>query len=110
MLSVYNKGRLYEGYTKGIRRYKKGQSPISEGVSILPRGDEAFHCVGKAMYLYCPHGYGRTKLTNNTLERLLTVSGTTRNWRTVSKIYEMATVGNSWIAVGPIFLWASTES
>ena len=66
-----------------------------EKINDLPRGDEAFHCVGKAMYLYCPHGYGRTKLTNNTLERLLAVSGTTRNWRTVSKIYEMATVGNS---------------
>ena len=66
-----------------------------EKINDLPQGSEAFHCVGKAMYLYCPHGYGRTKLTNNTLERLLAVSGTTRNWRTVSKIYEMATVGDS---------------
>ena len=66
-----------------------------EKINDLPRGDEAFHCVGKAMYLYCPHGYGRTKLTNNTIERLLAVSGTTRNWRTVSKIYEMATADSS---------------
>jgi len=35
------------------------------------------------IYLYCPGGYGRTKLTNTYFERVLKSPATTRNWRTV---------------------------
>ena len=42
------------------------------------------------IYLYCPDGYGRTKLSNNALEKLLSVTATTRNWRTVNQLYQMA--------------------
>lgn len=59
-------------------------------ISDLPRGDEAYQCLGTAIYLYCPHGYGRTKLSNNILERLLGATCTTRNWRTICTLYEMA--------------------
>lgn len=44
----------------------------------------------KAVYLYCPHGYGRTKLNNFFIEKLLNVSATTRNWKTVQKLLEIA--------------------
>lgn len=36
-----------------------------------------------AVLLYCPHGYGKTKLNNNYFERKLGVKASTRNWRTV---------------------------
>ena len=39
-----------------------------------------------AVYLYCPNGYGRTKLTNNLLENKLKVGATTRNWKTVNEL------------------------
>jgi len=39
-----------------------------------------------AVYLYCPHGYGKTKLTNNFLETKLKVKATTRNWKTVTEL------------------------
>ncbi len=39
-----------------------------------------------AVYLYCPHGYGKTKLTNNFLETKLNVKATTRNWKTVTEL------------------------
>jgi len=39
-----------------------------------------------AVYLYCPDGYGKTKLTNNFLETKLKVSATTRNWKTVTEL------------------------
>lgn len=45
--------------------------------------DERAQLVERAVLLYCPHGYGKTKLTNNAFERLLGVKATTRNWRTV---------------------------
>lgn len=44
---------------------------------------------GREVYLYCPDGYGRTKLTNTYLEKKLAVRATTRNWKTVSKLLEM---------------------
>lgn len=43
-----------------------------------------------AVYLYCPKGYGRSKLTNNLFENKLKVRATTRNWRTVNRLLEMA--------------------
>ncbi len=45
---------------------------------------------GTEVYLYCPDGYGRTKLSNNALERVLGVTATTRNWNTVNKLHEMS--------------------
>jgi uncharacterized protein (DUF1697 family) len=46
--------------------------------------------VGQRVYLRCPDGYGRSKLSNTFLEKQLDVAGTTRNWRTVTKLAELA--------------------
>ncbi len=42
------------------------------------------------VYVWCAGGYGRTILSNQFFERRLGVSATTRNWRTVSRLAEMA--------------------
>jgi uncharacterized protein (DUF1697 family) len=42
------------------------------------------------VYLRYPSGYGRTKLSNAALEKALGVTATTRNWRTVTKLVELA--------------------
>jgi len=42
------------------------------------------------IYLYLPNGYGRTKFNNNFFEKKLRVSATTRNWRTVNSVYDIA--------------------
>lgn len=44
---------------------------------------------GSAIYLNCPDGYGRTKLTNTFFENKLKVSATTRNWATIVKLCSM---------------------
>jgi uncharacterized protein (DUF1697 family) len=49
-----------------------------------------FKVVGREVYLHCPNGYGRTKLNNAFLERKLGVAGTTRNWKTVTTLAELA--------------------
>ncbi len=54
-----------------------------EGLNALP---DRFLIKGREVYLYCPNGYGRTKLSNNTFEKLLSVEATTRNWRTVNAL------------------------
>jgi len=50
---------------------------------------EDFLLSGKEVYLFCPNGYGVTKLSNSFFERKLKVSATTRNWRTVNTLLEM---------------------
>ncbi len=52
--------------------------------------DEQALIKGKQIYLYYPQGYGKSKLTNNILERELNISATTRNWRTVHKLVELS--------------------
>ena len=43
----------------------------------------------REIFLYCPGGYGKTKLSNNFFEKKLGVTATTRNWKTVNALYEM---------------------
>jgi len=43
-----------------------------------------------AIYLYCPNGYGKTKLNNNFLENKLKVKATTRNWKTTQQLLKLA--------------------
>lgn len=47
--------------------------------------------VGREVFLRCPNGYGRTKVNNTFLEKKLGVAATTRNWRTVTTLADMAT-------------------
>jgi uncharacterized protein (DUF1697 family) len=42
-----------------------------------------------AVYMYCPDGYGRTKLSNNFFEAKLKVDATTRNWKTTNELYKI---------------------
>lgn len=45
---------------------------------------------GKIIYLYCPNGYGQTKLTNNFFENKLKVTATTRNWNTINELINLS--------------------
>lgn len=47
-----------------------------------------------AVYLYCPNGYGKTKLTNSFLENKLKVKATTRNWKTAKKLLQLTLESN----------------
>jgi uncharacterized protein (DUF1697 family) len=51
---------------------------------------DEFRVTGNAVYLHCPQGYGRSKLSNAFFEQQLGVGGTTRNWRTVTALAELA--------------------
>lgn len=51
---------------------------------------EDIYLTEKTVYLYCPNGYGKTKLNNNYLERKLCVQATTRNWKTVIELSKLA--------------------
>ncbi len=42
------------------------------------------------IYLHCPTGFAKTKLSNNLFERKLKVIATTRNFRTVQKLLALS--------------------
>ena len=45
---------------------------------------------GKEIYLFCPDGYGKSKLSNAFLEKKLDVQATTRNWKSIHKLTELS--------------------
>jgi len=51
---------------------------------------DKFIVSGKEVYVYCPNGYGNTKLSNTFFENKLKVKATTRNWKTVNKLLELS--------------------
>jgi uncharacterized protein (DUF1697 family) len=51
---------------------------------------ERFAVKGKQVYLYLPNGMGRSKLAQALSKGAATMDGTTRNWRTVTKLLELA--------------------
>ena len=62
---------------------------ISE-LDALAGAQEEFAVAGREVYLYCPNGYGRTKLSNANLEKRLGVTATTRSWKVTTKLHELA--------------------
>jgi uncharacterized protein (DUF1697 family) len=52
---------------------------------------DEFEIIGKEIFLHCPINYGETKLSNSFFEKKLKVTATTRNWKTVNTLLEMAT-------------------
>jgi uncharacterized protein (DUF1697 family) len=51
---------------------------------------DEFIVTGKTVYLFCPNGYGNTKLSNTFFENKLKVTATTRNWKTINELLTMA--------------------
>jgi uncharacterized protein (DUF1697 family) len=51
---------------------------------------EEVHLKGRELYIYFPNGAGRSKLPWSTVEKLLKVTGTARNWNSVKAMLEIA--------------------
>jgi uncharacterized protein (DUF1697 family) len=63
-------------------------NPDLKALEGLKKKSERFFLKDKVFYLYAPEGIGRSKLAASA-EKLLGVSVTDRNWRTVCKIRNM---------------------
>jgi Uncharacterized protein conserved in bacteria len=61
-----------------------------EGVLMRKSDDEDVAITDEALYLYCPNGYGKTKLTNSFIEAKLNVVATTRNWKTANELLRIS--------------------
>ena len=53
------------------------------------KGPEEMHLVGEELFVYYCNGSGKSKLTNDLIQRKLQVTGTARNWNTVRKLFEL---------------------
>lgn len=63
----------------------------SDWQSILDKkqSEEAIYLSEEAVYLYCPNGYGKTKLDNTFLEKKLKTKATTRNGKTCEELVKI---------------------
>ena len=62
-----------------------GVSPTSksvEGIDATAYLPDEYVVSGPTVYVYCPNGYGKTKLNNTFFEKKLNTPATTRNWKT----------------------------
>ena len=60
------------------------------GLDPTTFGPDTFEVSGREVYLHFPNGYGRSKLSNAYFEKALDVRATTRNWRTVNALADLA--------------------
>jgi uncharacterized protein (DUF1697 family) len=82
-----------ENEPKALHFYFLEQVPQNPNIAALEnikRESECYKLVGKVFYLYAPEGIGRSKLAAK-VENALGVVVTARNWRSVNKIYSLAT-------------------
>jgi uncharacterized protein (DUF1697 family) len=68
---------------------KHGVFPLDRINKAVGNG-EAFSVTEREVYLFCPNGYGKTKLTNTFFEWVLKTTATTRNWRTTKSLISLA--------------------
>ena len=63
---------------------------LMEAVREISYPNEEFVLTPDCVYIYFGNGYGNEKLNNNFFEKKLQVPATTRNYRTLTKLVELA--------------------
>lgn len=67
--------------------------PTSEKLESITKIDfhpDKFEIIGKDVFIHCNGKYSESKLTNNLIESKLKVGATTRNWKTVNNLLQLA--------------------
>jgi len=88
----YGKVDLEQDGTKTLVTFLSdtpNKTKITDLLNIV-KAPETLFIEAQDVYLHCPNGYGKTKLSNVFLERKLGVQATTRNWKTLLKLDELA--------------------
>ena len=69
--------------------FETPQAGLVKKIMEPEQTNEHFIFDEKFIFLYYPNGFGRAVMNNNVFEKRLKVEATTRNWKTVNKLYEM---------------------
>jgi uncharacterized protein (DUF1697 family) len=54
--------------------------------------DDEFRIGEREVFLSCPGGYGKSKLSNSFFEKKLSIGSTTRNWKTLTTLFQMTEI------------------
>jgi uncharacterized protein (DUF1697 family) len=82
--------KLHVTFLDGVPDPQRVRDLTTEAAAFAP---ERLEVVGADVYLHCPGGYGVTPLSNGFVEKRLGRVATTRNWRTVGALAELAVGG-----------------
>jgi len=63
---------------------------LIEELKQMDFGTDQFEVIGQHVFLCCTDKYSKTKMTNGLFEKKLKCKATTRNWKTVLKLSELA--------------------
>jgi uncharacterized protein (DUF1697 family) len=69
---------------------KAPAKPALDRLDALAGTRDQYRLHGSELYLNCPINYGETRLSNSAIEKVLGVSATTRNLKTVTTLHQMA--------------------
>jgi uncharacterized protein (DUF1697 family) len=61
-----------------------------EKVKNISYPPDQFIIIGREIYIYCPNGFGRTKLYTNFFENKMKIVGTARNWKSINNILRLS--------------------
>ncbi len=68
----------------------KPSEKIINSIETITGNIDEYKIIEDVIYIYCQNGYGNTKLNNNYFEKKLKIQATTRNWKTVVKLTDIA--------------------
>ena len=93
--SIYNQNPYLKAYPDHLNKLHitflsaVPSADLIEQLKTSTFSPDEFSIVGNAVYLYCPEGYGNTKLTNTFFEKKLKVQATTRNLNTLHHLLNL---------------------
>ncbi len=88
----YEEAQAEENGTKILVTFLRSTPSVQKQELLLEyvKSPERLTIQGSEAYLYCPNGYGKSKLSNIFIENKLGILATTRNWKSVKKLYELS--------------------
>jgi len=83
--------------TKVLISFLSGEPPQNKVDQLESKANppEKLKVGSRVVYLYCPNGYGKSKLSNSYIESGLGLVSTTRNWKTVLKLLELSQLNDA---------------
>jgi len=70
--------------------HKKLEEEQIQRVININYPPDKFKIIGNEIFIYCPNGFGETKLYTNFFEKKMGVTGTARNWKTITNMLQLA--------------------
>jgi uncharacterized protein (DUF1697 family) len=70
--------------------YEKPSEAQIEKVITVNYPPDRFIITGKEIFIYCPNGFGKSKIYTGFFENKMKVTGTGRNWNTINALLKIA--------------------